>query len=1045
MSVAVLERPRARLLAVTGGAALLPLLVLFGLNLVDELDRAAFATLTPEIRASFGLSNAQFLAIVTSANAVVILAALPVGRLADRVDRIRLARAVALLWAFGSVLVGVSPVIAVLVVGRLLGGLGRISNEPLHASLLADYYAPRNRPQVYAVHRLANFFGNVIGPVVAVVIAAVAGGPEGWRWAFGFLAIPTVLLVLRAGVLRDPGRHTDTVPVLSPEALPEAGPAVAHPLPPIPLRTALRTLAGLSTLRRLWLSAVFFGAGVGSLSIFISAFANDALGIGPGGRSALTVGFGVSGFLGLLLAGRLASRTVASGNVPGLALQTGGAITLSGLAILIASGLPLVPSVAMLLLAGLFLESFFPAYLPLVAEVAPARLRASAYGSTITAVAIGAIFVGIPVGGISDSAGPRVGFAALGIAMTLGGLIAASARRCVVRDLSRRAADPQDPGSGGPDDGGHGGGGPGGGGPDGGGPDGGGSHGDGPDGVAPEDDAALVLPHLPVTPATVVPRQATGRPLLECRGVQVAYDGVQVLFGVDLVVEPGEVVALLGTNGAGKSTLLKAVAGLAPVTGGSVLLDGEDLVGTPASKLSRKGVALVPGGKGVFGSLTVAEHLRLSGWGADKTAHASGVQDALALLPRLSERLETAAGDLSGGEQQMLALAIAFVGRPRLLMIDELSLGLAPAVVATLLEAVRAVSARGTTIVLVEQSVNVALTVASRATFLEKGRVVFSGPTADLLERPDVLRSVLLAGSQERLETAARTQDDDGEVRLRAEGLVKRYGGVTAVDHVSFEVRAGEVVGILGPNGSGKTSLLDLLAGTTDGDGGRVLLGDVDITGWSSRRRALAGLGRSFQDAKLFPALTVAQNVAVALERHLEVRDPLADVLHLPATGQVEEDVRWTVGDLLALTGLTPLAERSAGDLSTGTRRVLDLTMALAHDPSVLLLDEPGAGIAQREAEALGPLLRRVAAATGCALVLVEHDVPLLRGLCDRLVAMVEGAVVTVGTPDEVLAHPVVVAAYLGGDSATVERSGTGKRPAPARAPRKRAPRKAVS
>ncbi len=983
MTAAVLERPRARLLAVTGGAAVLPLAVLFGLNLVDELDRAAFATLTPEIRASFGLSNQQFLGIVTAANAIVILAALPVGRLADRVDRVRLARFVALLWAFGSVLVGVSPIIPVLVLGRLLGGLGRISNEPLHASLLADWYAPANRPQVYATHRLANFFGNVLGPVVAVAIAAVAGGTEGWRWAFGFLAIPTVVLVLRARGLSDPGRHGAVVPVgaLSPD-----GPLVlegpADDGPPLPLRPALRALSRLATLRRLWLSAVFFGAGVGSLPIFISAFANDALGIGPTGRSALNVGFGVAGFVGLLVAGRLASRTVEAGNIPGLALQTGGAIVVSGIAIMCAAGLPTVPSVLLLLVSGLFLESFFPAYLPLVAEVAPARLRAQAYGSTITFVAIGAIFVGIPVGGISDSAGPRTGFAVLGLAMTLGGLVAASARSAVARDLAGRG---QEPGGG-----------------------------------------------LDVVSGGGSPGPT---PVLDCRGVQVAYDGVQVLFGVDLVVEPGEVVALLGTNGAGKSTLLKAVAGLAPVTGGSILLDGDDITGVAASKLAGRGVALVPGGKGVFGSLTVAEHLRLSGWGADKAVHARGVEDALTLLPRLRERTETAAGDLSGGEQQMLALAIAFVGRPKLLMIDELSLGLAPAIVGTLLEAVRAVSAQGTTIVLVEQSVNVALTVASRATFLEKGRVVFSGPTADLLERPDVLRSVLLAGSQARLETVEREQTDEGEVRLRAENLVKRYGGVTAVDDVSFEVRAGEVVGILGPNGSGKTSLLDLLAGTAPGDGGRVLLvgpsGEVDVTDWSSRRRALAGLGRSFQDAKLFPALTVAQNVAVALERHLDVRDPLADVLHLPATSQVEEDVRWTVGDLLGLTGLTPLAGRSAGDLSTGTRRVLDLTLALAHDPSVLLLDEPGAGIAQREAEALGPLLRRVAAATGCALVLVEHDVPLLRGLCDRLVAMVEGRVVTVGPPDEVLAHPVVVAAYLGGDSATIERSGSA-------APRKR-------
>jgi ABC-type branched-subunit amino acid transport system ATPase component len=518
-------------------------------------------------------------------------------------------------------------------------------------------------------------------------------------------------------------------------------------------------------------------------------------------------------------------------------------------------------------------------------------------------------------------------------------------------------------------------------------------------------------------------------PLLECRDVQVAYDGVQVLFGIDLTVDRGEVVALLGTNGAGKSTLLKAVCGLAPVTGGSVRFDGRDVTHDKAPALARQGISLVPGGKGVFGSLTVLEHLRLAGWGADKRLHAERVEETLDLLPRLRERMTTSAGDLSGGEQQMLALAIAFVTKPPLLLLDELSLGLAPTIVATLLAAVRTVAAAGTTIVLVEQSINVALTVASRATFLEKGRVVFSGPTADLLDRPDVLRSVLLSGSTDRLQAVEREAVQDEPLpRLRATGLVKRYGGVTAVDDVDLEVRAGEVVGILGPNGSGKTTLLDLLAGTSPADAGAVHLGATDISSWPARRRSLAGLGRSFQDAKLFPALSVAQNVAVALERHLAVRDPLADALHLPALQRVEEDVRWTVGDLLALTGLLGLADRPAGDLSTGTRRVLDLTLALAHDPSVLLLDEPGAGVAQREAEALGPLLRRVAGATGCALVLVEHDVPLLRGLCDRLIAMVEGQVVASGTPDEVLAHPVVVAAYLGGDKAAVERSGARSR-----------------
>jgi branched-chain amino acid transport system ATP-binding protein len=381
------------------------------------------------------------------------------------------------------------------------------------------------------------------------------------------------------------------------------------------------------------------------------------------------------------------------------------------------------------------------------------------------------------------------------------------------------------------------------------------------------------------------------------------------------------------------------------------------------------------------------------------------------------------AGNLSGGEQQMLSLAMAFVTKPKVLCIDELSLGLAPTVVAQLCDRVRAIHAAGTTIVLVEQSVNVALLLAERALFLEKGEVRFRGPTADLLARPDLLRSVFIgagagAGPAESGDShhfaRVRNPGNDG-VRLTCQGVVRRFGGLTALDGVDLEVAPGAAVGIIGHNGAGKTTLFDVISGFLAPDAGEVRLGDADITGEPPHRRAVAGLGRSFQEARLYPSLTVAETVAVALERHLPNRDTLAAALALPASTYMEVSIAERVSEVLALLGLTGYRNHRIADLSTGTRRIVELACVLAQDPAVLLLDEPSAGVAQRETEALAPLLRRVREATGCSLVIIEHDMGLISAVCDELVALEFGSVIARGTPAEVLSHPKVIASYLGG------------------------------
>jgi ABC-type branched-subunit amino acid transport system ATPase component/branched-subunit amino acid ABC-type transport system permease component len=511
-----------------------------------------------------------------------------------------------------------------------------------------------------------------------------------------------------------------------------------------------------------------------------------------------------------------------------------------------------------------------------------------------------------------------------------------------------------------------------------------------------------------------VPATATGT--LHLKDLTASYGSLRVLFGVDLDVGEGEIVALLGTNGAGKSTVLRAVAGLIPCTGGTVALDGANLAGVPTDRIAASGFALMPGGRGVFPTLTVEDNLRLATWllRSDPVAAAGAREEMLDLFPALRERIGIMAGNLSGGEQQMLSLAMAFVTKPKVLCIDELSLGLAPTVVAQLCDRVRAIHAAGTTVVLVEQSVDVALVLAERAVFLEKGEVRFAGPTADLLERPDLLRSVFIGASSYEHRAAPDPALTRG-VRLQCRGVVRRFGGLTALDGVDLDVAPGTAIGIIGHNGAGKTTLFDVVSGFLAPDAGRVLLGDVDITDAPSHRRAVAGLGRSFQEARLYPSLTVAETVAVAFERHLPNRDTLAAALALPASTYMEVGITERVAEVLALLGLTGYRNHRIADLSTGTRRIVELACVLAQDPAVLLLDEPSAGVAQRETEALAPLLRRVRDATGCSLVIIEHDMGLISAVCDELVALEFGSVIARGTPAEVLAHPKVIASYLGG------------------------------
>jgi ABC-type branched-subunit amino acid transport system ATPase component len=245
---------------------------------------------------------------------------------------------------------------------------------------------------------------------------------------------------------------------------------------------------------------------------------------------------------------------------------------------------------------------------------------------------------------------------------------------------------------------------------------------------------------------TAVTAEFPEEPLLQAVDIDFAYGKLQVLFGITMEVYRGEALALLGTNGAGKSTLLRVIAGLEQAKAGRVIFDGEDITGVPAEQLAAQGIVLIPGGRAVFTDMTVDENLQMQVLSVRKRRAWVRERRAVVLdtFPRLAERLGQQAGNLSGGEQQQLALAKALLLDPKLLCVDELSLGLAPVIVGELLEIVENIHQSGVTVVLVEQSLNIACKLCHRAVFLEKGQVRFEGRTADLLERDDIARAVFL-------------------------------------------------------------------------------------------------------------------------------------------------------------------------------------------------------------------------------------------------------------------------------------------------------------
>jgi ABC-type branched-subunit amino acid transport system ATPase component len=283
----------------------------------------------------------------------------------------------------------------------------------------------------------------------------------------------------------------------------------------------------------------------------------------------------------------------------------------------------------------------------------------------------------------------------------------------------------------------------------------------------------------------------------------------------------------------------------------------------------------------------------------------------------------------------------------------------------------------------------------------------------------------------------------DGRPLLAVNDVAKRYGGVVAVESVSLVAHEGEILGLIGPNGAGKTTLFELISGFVRPDAGTIEFAGERLSTWvgggdrrrigpvvlprlgfqftlSPELRTRRGMVRSFQDAGLFPTMTVTDVVQLALERS----DPTALVPAVLGAGVPEERKRERARDLIALMGLDAYRRKEIRELSTGTRRITEIACLIALEPRLLLLDEPSSGIAQRETEALGDLLLRLRAQLQTTMVVIEHDIPLIMGIADRIVAMESGRVIAVGSAAEIRENELVIEAYLGGDLASIERSG---------------------
>jgi ABC-type branched-subunit amino acid transport system ATPase component len=946
-----------------------PLIVLIGFAAMVQFDGSAFGILVPNIKNSYHLSLAGVSFITAVSFPLGLLVDVPVGYYADRMRRMRMACIGLFLFMGFSALTGVAG--SFLSLGLLYAARSGVAVggafTSTQNSLIADYYPIEIRPRVYYAQRGLVALGLALGPAVVALFELFYS----WEVPFYVLAAPTLIFIIWGLRTKEPIRGLHERTYLGADETT----AEIEDEPPTFSET-FRVLFANRSARRIYYSLPFLTAATLGITQFTSLFYQEIL-HQDASRRGLIVSLTEPGefiglFIGLLVVQRLMQKD------PGRTMRL---IALTGIgsaaALCVFALAPSLPwAFGAQFCYTLIGSALTPGIYAVISLAVPPRMRTLGFATSSLWFILGVPILPI-VGTVGDAYGLRVGILIFVPVYVIGSLILSSSGNFLNNDIEKVRVS--------------------------------------------------TLARAEVRKARVEGRAK----LLMVRSLDAGYDGVQVLFGINLDVEDGEMLALLGTNGAGKSTLLRAISGLLVPDAGAVLFDGRDITSSDPNKIAESGIMQVPGGRGIFPGLTVAESLRVSGWmyEDDPAYLKQATRQVLDYFPVLKTRMNVAAGSLSGGEQQMLSLAQAFIAKPRLLMIDELSLGLAPTVVESLLEIVKAIHDNGTTVILVEQSVNVALRLCDRAAFVEKGEVVFSGPTSELLGRDDIVRAVFLAeGSRGELKAGPKAGSAESSglatterpVVLSARNMRKTFGGVVAVDDVDLDLHDGEILGLIGPNGAGKTTTFELISGHLAADSGRVTMLDRDVSKWSADRRAQAGLGRSFQAARLWPGLTVQETIALAVTKRMHTPGVIQTLFCLPGVRGAERRVAHEVDEVLQWLNLGDFRDLLTADLSTGTRRLVELSVIVAMRPSIVLLDEPSAGIAQAETEELIPVLRETKEQLGCSMLLIEHDMGVMRAMCDRVIAMDTGSVVVVGSPDEVLSHPRVIESYLGAAAGTV-------------------------
>jgi ABC-type branched-subunit amino acid transport system ATPase component/predicted MFS family arabinose efflux permease len=677
-----------------------PIVALGLLYISDNFQAFAFGVLTPEISRTLGISIGAISAAIGLRALAVAAAPLPVAALTQgRARRALLCIVTGFLWSVLTLFTGFVTSLLGLIAILVFDGMSTGSAQSLHTPLVVDSYPPAARVRAVSLYQAVGTFGNILAPALVGLLASVAGFT--WRGVFLLLGLTSIAMTMVSLGLRDPGFgkwDTEQLRASVREAHREEGgtPDLAADDVTLGFWEICRRVMLVPTNRRICAGFAVLGILVVPLLTFVSFFLDERWNLGPGKRGLFFAYYAGAGVIALLLYGRRGEKQFSAD--PARLLRVGGYLLGMGVVFIAIGGVMpwFWPMVVCFGLAGGCIAVLTPALGISLLSIVPSNMRAHAQSLAQMFAAIGGTAGALLLSGVQTQYGVAGAMISIAIPGVIAAFVIGSAGKLIQSDLDQMI-----------------------------------------DSVLEGEEIRRL--------------QASGAhlPMLSVRGIDFSYGQLQVLFDVDFTVDDGEMVALLGVNGAGKSTLLKVISGIGLPSRGSVRFRGQEITYLDPERRVGLGITQIPGGRAVFGPMTIVENLRSYGYtmGRDRTGVDRAIETTFAAFPRLYERRNSLAATLSGGEQQMLGLSKALILRPRLLLIDELSLGLAPVIVGQLLDMVRQINADGTAIVLVEQSVNIALNLVEHAYFMEKGEMRFDGRAEELLAREDLLRAVFLQGA----------------------------------------------------------------------------------------------------------------------------------------------------------------------------------------------------------------------------------------------------------------------------------------------------------